>query len=168
MTKTQARAGSRAQTRPRSAQPPGPDVTPSRLVRMSQRELDALFRRSTAGPIPTGAGDGTAVFALGGGLPKLIAAVAPLAWRGKVFDADGTALRNRIGPLGLLAIRAEVRYGNSLLDGRRAIVLDYSRDPLAFFIRDEMREVAPHLYLGIVYLNRRTTVNFALDFKAAA
>jgi hypothetical protein len=85
-----------------------------------------------------------------------------------VVDPDGKALRNRIGPLGVLAIRATVRYEESLLDGRRAIVLDYSRDVLAHYIRDEMREVAPRLYLGIVYLNGRKTVNFALDFKAAA
>jgi hypothetical protein len=166
VTKTQTRESSNA--RSSTARAPRTALTARTLVGMSQPQLDEVFRRSQAGPIPTGTGDGTAVFATGGPLPELIAAVAPLAWRGKVFDRDGKALRNRIGPLGLLAIRARVRYENSLFDGKRAIVLDYSRDPLAFFIRDEMREVAPRLYLGIVYLNRRKTVNFALDFKAAA
>jgi hypothetical protein len=160
----------KTQTRPRSsgttnARPRFPALTAHALVGMSQGQLDNLFRMSPPGPIPRGVAAGTAIVAAGGPVPAIAAALAPLAWRGKVFDADGKALVNRIGPLGVRAIRATVRMEPSRLDGKPAIVLDYSRTSLlAHYIRDEIREVAPRLYLGIVYWGRRKTVNFALDF----
>ena len=52
-----------------------------------------------------------------------------------------------------------------LVDQRETIVLDYSKTSvLAHYIRDEIREVAPNLYLGIVYWGHTKTINFALDF----
>ena len=54
----------------------------------------------------------------------------------------------------------------SWFDGRESIVLDYSRTSLiAHWIRDEIREVAPRLYLGIVYWNHDKLINFALTFS---
>jgi hypothetical protein len=51
------------------------------------------------------------------------------------------------------------------MDGREAIVLDYSVSSLPFrAIRDEIREVAPGLYLGVVYWVGTKTINFALQF----
>jgi hypothetical protein len=40
---------------------------------------------------------------------------------------------------------------DSWLDGRPALVFDYSRSRLWPNVRDEVREVAPGLYLGIMY-----------------
>jgi hypothetical protein len=39
---------------------------------------------------------------------------------------------------------------------------------LAKSVRDEIRQVEPGLYLGIVFIGERKTVNFALDFNAPA
>ena len=73
-------------------------------------------------------------------------------------------LRNRITALGLNAIVAEVYNGKSLLDDKPCIVLDYSKTSLvAKWIRDEIRLVAPHLYLGRVYWDNKPVLHFALE-----
>jgi hypothetical protein len=138
-------------------------------VGLSEQQLDDVFRRSPPGPVPVGVGVGTAIVVGPSPVPALAARIAPLGWRGKVFDPSGHALVNRIGPFGLRAIGAVVTTGPSLLDGEPAIVLDYSRSSvLARAIRDEMREVGPGVYLGIVYWSGRKTVNFALAFDERA
>jgi hypothetical protein len=90
-------------------------------------------------------------------------------WQGKIFDPQRGQLVNLLGPSGVRAIRARVYVGNSWYDERPAIVLDYSRTSLiARWVRDEIREVDPGLYLGIAYVWRLRTVYFALRFPAAA
>jgi len=132
---------------------------------MSQRQLDDLYRKSSPGAIPTGVGDGTVVVAGGRPISRVATPVARLGWQGKVFDPAGEDLLNRVLPFGLRAVRAQVLKGTSLLDGKQSIVLDYSRTSLlAHYIRDEIRQVAPGLYLGIVYWAGRKTINFLLDF----
>lgn len=136
------------------------------LLRMSHAELDDLFRRARAGPIPDGEGDGTVIFAPDRPIAETAAKLAHfVAWKGKVFDAAAGELRNEIGPLGDLAIRAKVYRGKSWFDGGEAIILDYSHTSLvAHWIRDEIREVAPGLYLGIVYWEHDKILNFSLQF----
>jgi hypothetical protein len=70
-------------------------------------------------------------------------------------------------------VRAEVSVGPSWLDDRPCVVLDYSRSSVvAGWIRDEIREVAPGLYLGLVwgvgrlFGGRRLVLRFALDVSA--
>jgi hypothetical protein len=154
----------RARRRP-ARREPTPAMTVEKLQGMSQRELDNLYRQSVPGAIPSGVGDGTVVVAGAGPISPLASAVARLGWRGKVFDTNRGSLVNRILPFGLRAVRANVLHGTSLLDGKPTIVLDYSRTSLlARYIRDEIREVAPKLYLGIVYWGGRKTINFVLSF----
>ncbi|MGI8729918.1 MAG: hypothetical protein ACR2LK_08005, partial [Solirubrobacteraceae bacterium] len=75
-------------------------------------------------------------------------------------------LLNRILPIGLRAVRAKVYREESWFDGKDAIILDYSKSSLlARGIRDEIREVAPGLYLGIVYVRRMKTINFVLQLS---
>ena len=141
----------------------------AQMMDMSQAELDDLFRASPAGTIPKGEGDGTAIAAPGTELSEVVAKVVNLlAWQGKVFDPRSGTLRNRILPFGKRAIVAEVRQEPSWFDGKPCTVLDYSKTSVvAHRIRDEMREVAPNIYLGIVYWGEEKTVNFALDFTHA-
>ena len=136
------------------------------LEAMDQGQLDELFARSPAGPIPAGEGDGTVLFAPGTALEEVAARVAHLLfWRGKVFDPARGELVNRILPEGLPAIVATVFTGSSWIDGRDCVVLDYSRTSIvAHWIRDEIRQVAPGLYLGVVFWDRRKILNFALAF----
>jgi hypothetical protein len=118
------------------------------LLRMSQADLDALFTSSPPGPIPDGEARGTAI-------------VAP----GTTYSIDIANASNRITSLGLNAIIAKVYEGPSWLDNKPCIVLDYSETSLvAHWIRDEIRLIAPKIYLGKVYWQKKRLIDFALEF----
>lgn len=144
-------------------------TTTAQLLTMSSEELDALFRKSHAGNIPNGEGEGTAIIKPGSSLSTNIAKfVHQFAWKGKVFDAAKGELRNKILPLGHRAIVAKVYKGRSWFDQKECIVLDYSKtSQVAHPVRDEIREVAPGIYLGIVYWGKRRLIHFALAFPNA-
>ena len=144
--------------------------TVEQLLQMSQADLDKLFTDSPAGPIPSGEADGTAIVAPGTTYSPAIAKfVSTFAWQGKVFDPEKGVLRNRILPFGLNAIIAKVYKGDSWLDGKECIVLDYSDTSLlAQWICDEIREIQPRMYLGKVYWGKQRLVDFVLEFKPAA
>lgn len=139
------------------------------LQAMSQAKLDDLFRASPAGDIPNGKADGTVLIAPGTALTETAAKLAHLlAWKGKVFDAERGELRNEVLLTGILAIQAKVYKDASWFDGGECIVLDYSHTSLvAHWIRDEIRLVAPGLYLGIVFWDHAKLIDFALRFPAA-
>ncbi len=86
-------------------------LTPESLTPLTQEELDQLYARLTAGPIPDGPYRGTILFANGGGLPRLaevlggflpgravkdIKVLGDALWKGKVFYRDKRELRNQI------------------------------------------------------------------------
>jgi hypothetical protein len=134
---------------------------------MPQSQLDDLFEKSPAGDIPEGEAKGTAIIAPG---TKYTAHIAELinhfAWQGKVFDSHKGLLRNEILTLGMRAIIAKIYKAPSWLDGKECIVLDYSETSLlAHWIRDEIRLIAPRIYLGKVYWDRKRLIDFALDFQ---
>ncbi len=137
------------------------------LLDMSQAQLDDLFRNSPAGNIPSGEGAGTAIIDPGTEFAEIAAKFAHIfAWQGKVFDPEKGELRNKILPIGLQAIVAKVYKGTSWFDQKECIVLDYSQTSLvAHWIRDEIREVTPGLYLGVVFWDKSKLINFALDFR---
>jgi hypothetical protein len=144
-------------------------ITLDDLTTMSQAELDDLFRRSPVGDIPDGDAVGTAIVAPGTEVtgPTMILA-RWLAWQGKVFNRARGDLLNKVGPIGLHLIRARVYKAPSWFDGQTAIILDYSKTSLlAHRIRDEIREVSPGTYLGIVYYGPVKTINFVLQFPSA-
>jgi hypothetical protein len=136
------------------------------LLTMSQGQLDELFSASPAGKIPDGEAEGTAIVAPGTTYsPNIAKFISNFAWQGKVFDAEKGVLRNKILPLGLNAIIARVYKGESWLDGKECIVLDYSDTSLlAHWIRDEIREISPGVYLGKVYWGKQRLIDFALEF----
>src|SRR5881409_2481188 len=101
------------------------------LMKMSQAELDDLFRKSPAGEIPDGEAQGTAIIAPGTELEETAAKfIHVFAWQGKVFDAAKGQLRNKILPFGLKAIIARVYKDQSWFDGKECIALDYSKTSL--------------------------------------
>lgn len=140
-----------------------------KLLTLSQADLDALFTKSSAGEIPDGEADGTAIVAPGTKFSPTIARfVSHFAWQGKVFDAKKGVLKNRILPFGLNAIIAKVYKAPSWLDGKECIVLDYSDTSIiAQWIRDEIRQIEPGLYLGKVYWEKTRLIDFALEFQSA-
>jgi len=133
---------------------------------MSQADLDALFTASPVGEIPSGEAAGTAIIAPGSAFTHEIAqAINLFAWQGKVFDAATSTLRNKILPFGINAVIAKVYKGNSWLDGKECIVLDYSETSfVAQRVRDEIRLIGPGLYLGKVYWGKSHIFDFALQF----
>jgi hypothetical protein len=136
------------------------------LLKMSQVQLDELFTNSAAGDIPDGDAQGTAIIAPGTTYTADIASlINHFAWQGKTFDAQRGVLKNKILLLGFHAIIAKVYKGPSWLDGKECIVLDYSETSMvAHWIRDEIRQIGPGLYLGKVYWDKKRLIDFALKF----
>ncbi len=139
------------------------------LTRMSQGQLDELFHTSPPGGLPDGDAVGTAIVAPDTPVEGPVMWFARwLAWQGKVFRRSHGDLLNKVGPFGWHLIRAKVYPDQSWFDGQPAIILDYSKTSLvAHLVRDEIREVAPGMYLGIVYYGRLKTINFVLQFASA-
>jgi hypothetical protein len=136
------------------------------LFKMSREQLDELFTKSPAGEIPTGETNGTGIIAPGTVCTKEIAeCLRSFAWQGKVFDPKKGSLKNRVSPFGLHAVTAKVFKGPSWHDEKECIILDYSETSLVgHWVRDEMRLVGPHLYLGKVYWAKKPLpVHFALE-----
>ena len=149
---------------------------PHDFLKLSSDQLDAIFRQSATGEIPLGQGEGVAIIAPSTGVSDLIAKFVHLfSWKGKVFERDpadpkrGT-LKNRLLLLGTKAVIAQVYKGESWFDQKECIVLDYSHTSLvAQWVRDEIREVSPGVYLGIVYWGKEKEhahklIHFALKF----
>jgi len=144
-------------------------VTLADLTLMSQDELDDLFRKGPIGEIPDGDALGSAIVAPGTDLELPILLFARwLAWQGKVFYRPQGYLLNKVGPLGTHLIKARVYVAPSWFDNQPAIILDYSKTSLvAHMVRDEIREVSPGTFLGIVYYGSQKTINFVLQFGPA-
>ena len=142
----------------------------AKLLTLSQAELDKLFTDSPVGNFPDGEAEGTAIVAPGTTYsPNIARFVSHFAWQGKVFDAKKGVLKNKILPFGLNAILAKVYKAPSWLDGKECIVLDYSDTSIvAQWIRDEIRELEPNVYLGKVYWDKTRLIDFALQFKRTA
>ena len=136
------------------------------LLAMSQTQLDDLFRASSPGDIPNGQAKGTAIIAPGTKYTESIAEIINhFGWQGKVFDAEKGVLKNRILAFGFEAIVAKVYKGQSWLDDKECIVLDYSETSmLAHWIRDEIRLIGPGFYLGKVYWSKKRLIDFSLQF----
>ncbi|MEY2581463.1 MAG: hypothetical protein QOE09_1312 [Ilumatobacteraceae bacterium] len=133
-------------------------------------ELDELFAKAPAGDVPAGKGRGQALVGSGTLAARpFLATTRLMAWQGKMFDPASHTLRNLITPFGVRAITADVYVDASLLDGRPCIVLDYSKTSrIAGWVRDEIREIGPGLYLGLVYAgSRRLPIRFSLAFDSA-
>jgi hypothetical protein len=139
---------------------------PSTLIAATRPKLARLFSSGRVGAIPDGRGRGTVLLGTGGLAARVTADLAyALAWRGKVVSARTARLLNILTPLQIEAIEAAIYKQDSWYDGAPCIVLDYSKTSFAARkIRDEIREIAPGVFLGIVFWGRRHVLDFALDF----
>ena len=125
-------------------------LTLDALSRMSPAQLDALYANAAPGPIPTGKARGRALLRPGTRLGPAISKGAGVVWQGKVFGEDGTSAVNRF--FGVKAVRAEVSCGPSWRDGGPSMILDYAKTSRIYAkYRDELRQVAPGLWLGLMY-----------------
>ena len=133
------------------------------LARLTPCQLEALYARSAPGVIPCGKVRGLALVRPGTKHAPVLSRGAGLAWQGKVFAPDGTSSINRF--FGVRAVRADVSYGPSWRDGRPALILDYSRTSKLYApYRDELREVAPGIYLGLMFDRRANPPGLKMYF----
>src|SRR5882762_8028237 len=102
------------------------------LLKLSQAELDELFTRSAPGNIPNGEGTGTAIVCPGSccWVRWIAWFVRWFCWQGKVFHGLEGWLINRVSPFSCRAIKAKVYRGQSWLDQKDVIVIDYSQTSL--------------------------------------
>jgi hypothetical protein len=132
---------------------------------MAWPELERLYRQSGPGTIPVGYLPGKAIYQSGEFLSGPRSAVTHALWHGKEIRADGTLVNQWSG---FRVIKAKVYYGPSWLDGGCAIIMDYSQTSHVWAdVRDEVREVSPGVYLGVMYRRRcpepRMKMFFALE-----
>ncbi|MBW4579249.1 MAG: hypothetical protein KME42_06715 [Tildeniella nuda ZEHNDER 1965/U140] len=133
---------------------------------LTKAELDTLYRRSAVGQCPNGDSKGTLILAPGSKANQWLAAIAKsLVWQGKGFNQDQGSLLNKVLPFGLKLVKAQVYLGVSWIDGKDAIILDYSTTSfIAQKIRDEIRQIAPGIYLGRSFWDRTHILDFVLEF----
>lgn len=139
------------------------------LRQMSFAELDTLYR---AAPRPASIAtlDGAAIGAMlawrsprSGPLASLLrkfGSSTVFPWEGKTFTNQGSEAGRGINRVNLFGKRQwfpfRTRFAASFLDGKPTFLLDYSgpgNPPLIRQIVDEVREVAPGLYMGPAALN---------------
>ncbi len=160
---------------PAPATPPRPDAITVRtlddLAALDVAALEALYRRGTV-PTSLHALDGSprcrmlSVRGLDRGAPfnglRRFAASEAFPWAGKSFEASadgaGTGI-NRVRWFGGKRwFPFETRVEPSAIDGAPSILLDYdlaaNPGPIRM-IRDELREVAPGLFLGPAMLDTK-------------
>lgn len=121
------------------------------LACMSWCELEQLYRQAAPGTMPAGYLRGRAIYEPCAPLSPARSKVSQSMWHGKHFcPADGMMINQWC--LGT-AVRARVCYSDSWLDGKPSIVMDYRGVSHVIWsdVRDEIREIAPGLYLGLMY-----------------
>jgi hypothetical protein len=125
-------------------------LTTGHILQLSGPELETLYRQGSAVGIPPGRVRGTAILAPGSRRNRALATATRLIWQGKVFDPAGGSAVNRF--FGMRVVQAQVYQDRSWLDGAPSLVLDYSQTSRIYAgNRDEIRQVAPGLFLGLMY-----------------
>lgn len=133
------------------------------LVRLRPEQLDALYAGGTASAIPAGKVQGRAIYYPGTAAAVPVSKGARLVWQGKVFDPSGASAVNRF--FGVKAVRADVYQAESWRDGHPSLILDYSKTSKVYAnFRDEIRQVAPGLYLGLMYARTTPSPKLKLYF----
>ncbi len=158
--------------RPPDVKHPVSLYAPAQLLRMKESQLLELYKDAEPGEVPSGYVPGLVIFKPGSCLTIPIAKIAKATvWQGKIFHADGH-MYNRT--FGLPAVRTPIELGTSCVDGRPSLILDYAENRLWYAVvhkfRDEVREVSPGIYLGMM-IRRDADVPkiatwFALDARS--
>jgi len=149
------------------SQPCCPVYTLDQLVRMNREQLETLYRSAEMGQSPYGVTNGRAIRNPGSRLTVPTSRVVRVLWQGKVFNDEGTMMVNRV--LGMRAVHARVYVGESWLDGRPSVIMDYAGTSRLFpDVRDEVREVSPGVWLGVMYTRKPGGPEQTMFFALAA
>lgn len=120
------------------------------LVALCPAQLDALYAQSGPGRVPTGTVRGRVIAAPGTPWAEHASQAAKFIWQGKVFCPMDSSATNRF--FGMQIVRGMVGYGPSWRDGAPSLIIDYTRTSHVYRnVRDEIREVAPGVYLGLMF-----------------
>jgi hypothetical protein len=139
------------------------ELTMDDLARMCPAQLDQLYQASCAAPLPSGKINGRALIRPGTSFAVPRSRAARLLWQGKVFHPEDCTAINRF--FGMRVIRGKLYYASSWMDGRPSLILDYQDTSLLYGpYRDEIRQVAPGLFLGLMYERACPQPNFKLYF----
>lgn len=138
------------------------------LLMMKGQELDSLYKSAQVGRVPTGSTSGWLLFFPGTPVSTVLRALGRLVWQGKLFAADGQSLVNFVSSFRWRSVPAKVFVGRSWLDHNPTIIVDYSLTSIvARYVRDEIREVAPGLYIGQAFVAKRRVFRFILKSELA-
>ena len=138
-------------------------VTGIGLQKLSAARLDAVYRAANPGAMPRGRVHGLPIVAPGTQMGPRMSQAARLIWQGKVFSDDGATAVNRF--FGTSVIRGNLYQGKSWVDGRPSLILDYQGTSLVYGrYRDEIREVSPGVYLGVMYSRTEKGPQFSKYF----
>lgn len=149
--------------------PPAPaGYSAEQLLRMTESQLVELYKCSRPARVPTCYTPGLIIFKPGSCITVPMARVMECtAWQGKYFPCDGSMVNRQFG---VPTIKATIYAGQSWLDGGPSTVFDYADTSLICKrYRDEVREVCPGVYLGIMHRRGcdgpRIATWFALDAR---
>jgi hypothetical protein len=136
------------------------------LVRSDRATLEALYTNGTVSTPPPGFAPGRAIPNPGARNTMRRSNVIGVLWKGKVFS-DEQMINRLMG--GREAVTASVYVGESWLDGKPSLILDYAGSKRFGDVRDEMREVSPGVYVGLTYIRKcpepKLSMFFALDAR---
>jgi hypothetical protein len=120
------------------------------LRRLSARELEALFAQADAAPPLLGYVRGQVLYLEGSAFPRAGAKLYGTVWKGKHFDEEGRFINQWAG---FRALQSQAAWGPSWFDGGPCQILEYPPGtPVLGNMRDEVRQIAPGLYLARAYL----------------
>ena len=133
------------------------------LVKKTGPELDALYQAGTVPPIPQGRVRGRAIYYPGTKLAAPMAAGARVVWQGKIFDATNATAINKF--FGVRSVPGKLYQGTSWFDGAPSLILDYQDTSRIYKnYRDEIRQIGPGLYLGLMHDRRTNPPNLKMYF----
>ena len=128
----------------------GCPLTLDQLRRLSPDELHQLFVDAEVGRPLVGVARGRLLCVTDHRLPRLKVGLSNAFWRGKCADEDGAFINRWVG--GVQVLNSHYVVGPSWVDGRPALLFDYPPETALFGnMHDEVREIAPGLYLGPIY-----------------
>jgi len=130
--------------------PPTPaPITSCEILHMSRCELEALFRGGTAARLPCGEFRGTPIVQPGSSVAPRASRASRIFWQGKIINQECGRGVNKF--FGVRVVRAHVTEGESWIDSNPSVILDYSKTSMLFRnSRDEIRQVGPNTYLGVL------------------
>jgi hypothetical protein len=141
--------------------------TPDILLKLPECELARIYKCASPGPIPCGYTPGLVIMKPGSMITAPVGRVLQrTAWQGKYFPDEATMV-NRM--FGVPTIAATIYPGESWLDGGPSLVFDYEDTSLVWMrYRDEVREVSPGVYLGIMHRRMKDGPKIATWFALDA